>query len=130
MEGLWQIPGMSAAAAKSYAWFNSRTERPGHEVKQDRFRLVADKIEADPTLLEIPLANIDRWLPVSQSSAKRLEQWRGIILEAKASPAGMEKLLALLRDQSAEAIFLKEFAPFPGVLNSEERSRLSWSSAH
>lgn len=121
---------MSAAAATSYAWFNSRTERPGHEVKQDRFRLVADKIEADPALLEIPLANIDRWLLVSQSSAKRLEQWRGIILEAKASATGMQKLLALLRDQSAEAVFLKEFAPFPGVLNLEERRSLSWSSAH
>lgn len=121
---------MSAVAAKSYDWFNSRTERPGHEVKQERFRLVADKIEADPALLEIPLANIDRWLAYSQSSAKRLEQWRGIILEARASATGMQKLLALLRDQSAEGIFLKEFAPFPGILNAEERSRLSWNSAH
>ncbi|MDI1314360.1 hypothetical protein [Prosthecobacter sp.] len=121
---------MSAAAAKSYAWFNSRTERPGHEVMVDVFRFTADKIEADPSLLEIPLANIDRWLLVSQSSAKRLEQWRSIILEAQASVTGMQKLLALLRDQSAEAIFLKEFAPFPGVLTKAERAQFQWTSAH
>lgn len=121
---------MSAVAAKSYDWFNSRTERPGHEVMADVFRFTADKIEADPGLLEIPLANIDRWLAFSQSSVKRLEQWRSIILEAKASAIGMHRLLVLLRDQSAEAVFLKEFAPFPGVLTRAEHAQFQWISAH
>jgi hypothetical protein len=35
-------------------------ERTGDTVSADRYRLIADKIEADPTLLDIPLANIAR----------------------------------------------------------------------
>lgn len=37
-------------------------DRAGDEVSADRFRLMANMIEADPTLLEIPLANIARRL--------------------------------------------------------------------
>jgi hypothetical protein len=125
---LWQNAAMSAAAA--FAYLDSRTERTGDEVSADRFRLIADKIEADPSLLSIPLANIERWLARGHSSVKRLEQWRGIILEAQASTSGMQCLLALLRDQSWESVFLKEFAPFPGILNSDELKQLSWTSAH
>lgn len=119
---------MSAAAA--FAYLDSRTERTGDEVSVDRFRLIADKIEADPSLLSIPLANIERWLARGHSAIKRLEQWRGIILDARDTAAGMRHLLDLLRDQSWEAVFLKEFAPFPGVLSEDELQRLSWTSAH
>ena len=44
---------------------------------------IADKIEAHPDLLEIPLANIARWLAKDHSAPHRLEQWRQIILEAE-----------------------------------------------
>jgi hypothetical protein len=104
--------------------------RTGDEVKPERFALVADKIEADPALLEIPLANIDRWLARGHTAVSRLEQWRTIVLEARASCTGMKQLLALLRDQSPEAVFFKEFSPFPGVLSPAELDRLSWTSAH
>jgi len=125
---LWQNTAMSAAAA--FAYLDSRTERTGAEVSADEFRLIADKIEADPSLLSIPLENIERWLSRGHSAVSRLEQWRGIILDAQASNSGMRHLLDLLRDQSWEAVFLKEFAPFPGILNSDELKRLSWTSAH
>jgi hypothetical protein len=125
---LWQNAAMSAAAA--FAYLDSRTERTGDEVSVDRFRLIADKIEADPSLLSIPLANIERWLARGHSAVKRLEQWRGLILDARDTAAGMRQLLDLLRDQSWEAVFLKEFAPFPGVLTDDELQRLSWTSAH
>ncbi len=104
--------------------------RTGDEVKPERFALVAEKIKADPALLEIPLANIARWLARGHSAAARLEQWRAIVLQAKASDAGMSRLLDLLRDQSAEAVFFKEYAPFPGVLTPAELDLLSWTSAH
>jgi hypothetical protein len=108
---------------------NSRA-RTGDEVSADRFRLMADKIEADPALLEIPLANIARWLALGHSSAARLEEWRAKILDAKSSPAGMARLLALLRDQSWEALLWKGFSPFPGILSKAELDRLSWTSRH
>lgn len=51
-------------------------------------------------------------------------------MEANASPQGIERLLELLRDQSWEAVFMKEFAPTPGILTDEERKRFSCTSAH
>ena len=119
---------MSAAAA--FAYLDSRTERTGDEVSADRFRLIADKIEADPSLLSIPLANIERWLAQGHRSVKRLEGWRAMLLEAQNTRKGMEGLLSLLRDQSWESLLWKGFSPFPGILNNEELERLSWKSRH
>ena len=119
---------MSAAAA--FAYLDSRTERTGDEVSADRFRLMADKIEADPTLLAIPLENIERWLSQGHSAVARLEQWRTILLEAQSSADGMRKLLELLRDQNWEAVLAKGFSPFPGILTDEELERFPYTSAH
>jgi hypothetical protein len=105
-------------------------ERTGDEVSAERFRLMADKIEADPSLLDIPLANIARWLAKGHSAVTRLEGWRRMILDAKASEAGMEKLLFILRDQEWESVMWKGFSPFPGVLTKLELDRLSWTSSH
>jgi hypothetical protein len=77
-------------------------ERTGDEVSAERYRLMADKIEADPTLLEIPLANIARWLGQGHSAVKRLEGWRSMIQEAQTSREGMDKLLFILRDEEWE----------------------------
>ena len=108
----------------------SSSERTGHEVSADRFRLIADKIEADPALLDIPLANIARWLAQGHSARVRLEGWRSMILEARASEPGMAHLLYLLRDQDWESVLWKDFSPFPGILSKSELKELSWTSAH
>jgi hypothetical protein len=105
-------------------------ERTGDTVSADRYRLIADKIEADPTLLDIPLANIARWLGNGHSAVKRLEGWRRMLLDAKESREGMEKLLFILRDQDWESVMWKDFSPFPGILSSSELNRFSWSSSH
>lgn len=83
--------------------------------------LVADKVERDPSLLHIPLENIDRWLANGHTAPHRLEQWRQIILRAQGSGEGLQELLKLLRDQNEPALHLKSFDPFPGVLTTEER---------
>ena len=92
---------------------------------------VADKIEANPELLAIPLKNIERWLAQDHSAPHRLEQWRGILLEAKASPEGMKRLLSILRDRGEEATHLRSFDVFPGILTRDERrqiiKRCAWS---
>ena len=79
--------------------------------------LTADKLERDPSLLRIPLSNIDRWI----TAPHRLEQWRQIILRAQQSDEGFRELVALLRDRSQETERLREFAPFAGVLTAAER---------
>lgn len=107
-----------------------KRERTGDEVSADRYRLIADKIEADPSLLDIPLANIARWLANGHSAVQRLEGWRRMILDAKAGPEGMAKLLFILRDQEWESVMWKDFSPFPGILTHAELDRLSWSSTH
>ena len=121
---------MSSRTAAAFAYLDSRKERTGDEVSADRFRLIADKVEADPSLLKIPLANIARWLARGHSAAERLTEWRALLQDAETSHAGMTRLLALLRDQSWEAVFFKEFAPTPGILTGEELDRLVWTSAH
>ena len=105
-------------------------ERTGDEVSADRYRLIADKIEADPSLLDIPLANIARWLANGHSAVKRLEGWRRMILDAKASREGMDRLLFILRDQEWESVQWKGYSPFPGILDKTEIARLSWNSRH
>ena len=92
------------------------------------FRAIADKIEREPRLLSIPLANIARWLAKGHSSVARLNGWRTKIESAMESPAGMALLLALLRDESAHSKQWKGFSPFPGVLSHDELDALQWSS--
>lgn len=105
-------------------------ERTGDEISADRFRLIADKIEAEPALLEIPLANITRWLAQGHSARTRLEGWRSMILDAQAGEPGMARLLFLLRDQDWESVLWKGYSPFPGILTKEEIKKLSWNSRH
>lgn len=119
-----------SAATDAFAYLDSRTERSGDEVSADRFRLIAEKIEADPSLLSIPLANIERWLSQGHRSVTRLEGWRTMLENAQQSHSGMSRLLDLLRDESWEAQLWKGFSPFPGILSSEELQRLSWKSRH
>ena len=83
--------------------------------------LVAEKLERDPSLLRIPLENIERWLANGHSAPHRLEQWRQIIFRAQQSSEGFQELLSLLRDRSEAAQRLRGFAPFSGVLTAEER---------
>jgi hypothetical protein len=46
-------------------------------------------------VLDIALANIERWLKQDHSAPHRLKEWRRLIVAAKHSAQGMEKLLAL-----------------------------------
>jgi len=105
-------------------------ERTGDVVSAERYRLIADKIEADPSLLDIPLANIARWLANGHSAVQRLEGWRAMLLEAKASRAGLQKEPDILRDEGREARTGKGSSPLPGILPKEELARRSWSSRH
>lgn len=82
---------------------------------------IADKVLRNPECLGIALDNIDRWLAQGHSAPHRLEQWRGILLDATGSEEGMTRLQLLLREPSELSRHLLSFAPFPGVLTPEER---------
>src|SRR6266704_982353 len=92
--------------------------------------LVAEKLERDPSLLRIPLENIERWLANGHSAPHRLEQWREIILRAQQSSQGFQELLTLLRDRSEAAVHLKSFDPFPGILTTLERRQVLLKCAY
>lgn len=83
--------------------------------------LVAEKLEREPWLLNVPLENIDRWLANGDIAPPRLDEWRRIILRAQASAEGFQELLTLLRDRGEATERLREFAPFAGVLTAAER---------
>ena len=89
--------------------------------KLGMFRLIAEKIESDPKLLEVGLRNIDRWIASGSDQQHRLRQWEAMIRAAQDSPPAMEALLAALREDSEQAEHFREFAPFDGVLKTMER---------
>lgn len=87
----------------------------------------ADKLEAQPELLAIPLENIARWTAAgthSAASVQRLEQWRAWILEAQRDTQAFRRLMDLLRDDSEDARHWKSWSPFAGVLDRMEVARI------
>lgn len=84
------------------------------------FRLIADKIARDPSLLAIGLENLSRWSAQGADQPHRLAAWRRRIEAARVSPEALAELLALLREESEAAALEREFSPFAGVLTTEE----------
>ena len=85
---------------------------------------IAGKIEREPSLLEIPLNNIARWLAKGHPSTARLNAWKNKIEQAGRSSSDFADLLWLLRDSSPDAMKWKGFSPFAGVLTSAELDAL------
>ncbi len=102
----------------------------GDELAFRQFCRIADKIEAEPALLEIPLSNIRRWLGNGHWATRELAQWRSWIEEAQGSPAGLRRLLERLRNDSEESRDWKGYDPFPGILSDKEIAPLLWTSRH
>jgi hypothetical protein len=85
------------------------------------FCLIADKIEADPSLLAKPLSNMERWLANGIWAGNMLDLWRKKIEDAQISKRGLDHLLAVLRDDGEDMRYFKGFSPFTGLLSKEER---------
>ena len=84
-------------------------------------RLIADKIERDPALLDIGLANLARWIANGIDQQHKLAEWRERIDKAQQSPEGLAEVLTLLREDSERAEYVREFARFAGVLTTMDR---------
>lgn len=89
----------------------------------DIYPLVADRLRRDASALDEAISVLDRWDSRGVGPAQRRNEWRGLLLSAKASSQGRDALLALLLDTGEEARRLKDFAPFAGVLSREERRK-------
>ena len=94
-----------------------------HEILDDRSlemdRVIAEKIRANPKLVQIALANIDRWLAnpdYSESGRQAALEWKSII-----ENSSVEALVTLLESSSEEARRLRQSSPFCGILTPDER---------
>ena len=99
-------------------------------LQRQKWRLIADKIERDPELLEIPLENVRRWSASRRDGIDMLEEWRRRIEAAQSDSAAFDRLLALLRSDDEPSLHLKSYSPFPGILTSEEVDRFTCAWRH
>ncbi|MGH7992676.1 MAG: hypothetical protein ACREDQ_04110 [Limisphaerales bacterium] len=97
-----------------------------HEILDDRSlemdRVIAEKIRANPKLVQIALANIERWLAnpdYSESSRQAVLEWKSII-----ENSSLEALTTLLESRSEEACRLRQSSPFCGILTPDERQAI------
>jgi hypothetical protein len=94
------------------------------------FCLIADKIDADPSLLHIPLANVDRWLAKGHRAVEKLNEWRALVVRGQGSQAGMKELLAVLRDDSEKTRWFKGWTPVWSIMTDEDKMQFPWISRH
>ena len=88
-------------------------------------RAVADKLEQDPSLLRVPLENIDRWLAEGAlSNPGWFVRWRELLECARADAPALRRILELLRSDTEEARRWRDFSPFAGLLSSAERRKI------
>jgi hypothetical protein len=100
-----------------------RGNKTWHEIVDDRSlemdRVIAEKIRANPNLVQIALTNINRWLAnpdYSESGQQAALEWKSII-----ENSSVGDLVTLLESNSEEARRLRQSSPFCGVLTPEER---------
>jgi hypothetical protein len=88
------------------------------------FPLIADKVEHDPSVVNDALSTLAIWAEKGEAPPARLATWRRILCDAKQGEEGLNRLLAVLRDDSEHNRRLLDFAPFAGVLTREERRKV------
>lgn len=81
--------------------------------------VIAQKIERDPKLLEIPRNNLKRWNARWENETPIwFAQWCGIMNRP------WTEIAAIITEPSEESARLRQSSPFAGVLSSEERRRI------
>jgi hypothetical protein len=91
---------------RSHQWIDERSLAL-HEA-------VAAKLEAEPQLLEVARANLNRWDAAGSSSP--LREWQRLL-----DTLSLSQLLKLLRSRDQEAVRLRQSSPFAGLLTPAER---------
>lgn len=94
------------------------------------FRKVADRLEADPSLVLRAMATADRWLANGIQPRAHVVAWRDLLARSLEDDAARDELQRILREDSDEAEFRREFAPVPGVLTKAESREFSRECAY
>jgi hypothetical protein len=94
---------------RSHEWIDQRSLAL-HEA-------VAARLEADPTLLDVARANLQRWLVTTPRPA--LLEWQQLL-----DVTPLPQLLTLLRSTGDRAARLRQSSPFAGLLTPEERQSI------
>ena len=80
-------------------------------------RLIATKLEADPSLVERALANISRWTKL-RGVRPAYSEWEQIL------SSGLDRVLHVLTSEDQASARLRSSTPFTGILSDAERVRL------
>ena len=96
----------------------------------DIYPLIAERLQRDESILDEAMTVLDRWDCREVGPARRRNQWRELLLSAKASARGREVLVELLLAKGERARRLKDFAPFAGILSREERRKVFLQCAY
>jgi len=81
-------------------------------------RLIAERVLADPGLLEKARANVRRWQQMEGSPTLALSEWENILNGPVAEVA------QFLVERSEKATRLRQSSPFTGILTEAERQRI------
>ena len=78
-------------------------------------RLIAEKIDADRSLLEIPQRNLDRWRELRGEDCPASAEWRELLKQP------WEQIRTVIVSDTEESSRLRQSSPFTGILTPEER---------
>jgi hypothetical protein len=78
-------------------------------------RAIAEKLSANPALLEIARENLDRWSVTNSRSQPYWDAWREMLSRPLA------EVLELMVEDSERMTALRQATPFAGVLDPKER---------
>jgi hypothetical protein len=79
---------------------------------------VAEKVLADPRVIDRARRKLDEWIARGGSSLPLLLRWREILSRTP------EEIACVLQDPSEDAAWLRRASPFAGVLEPRERWRI------
>ena len=80
-------------------------------------RLIATKLEADPSLVERARSNISRWKN-QRVERPAYSEWEEIL------SSGLDRVLHVLTSEDQESARLRSSTPFTGILSDAERIQL------
>jgi len=93
-----------------------------HELAEERsiamHAAVADRLRADPSLLDAVRGRIEGWLRDGSVHAEYARAWAEIV----ARP--LPEILRMLTDRGERARALRQVTPFTGILDQRERLRI------
>ena len=78
-------------------------------------RAIADKLRAEPELLEIARQNLRNWSALAGGSQPYWDEWRKIL------NLPLEDLLKLIQEDNPRMTELRQSNPFAGVLEPKKR---------